>query len=177
MGLLYCYGVNHNSYLWNITLMDIQFDHYSDITSWRPKSSETPLFDQHLVQADIKYAIRAALYWLVSGTTDDRSSTFDGILPKGPYPPCLRMADRAVLAGYPRNEESASMSWRHHAAFLWHRAYHTYSMHWISHWWTCNSVCGKCQYKLEGHRSNSVNSTDVMKVGEFNRTYKIKTLR
>ena len=24
----------------------------------------------------------------------------DGILPKGPYPPCLRMADRALLAGY-----------------------------------------------------------------------------
>ena len=27
---------------------------------------------------------------------------FDGILPKGPYPPCLRLADRALLAGYPR---------------------------------------------------------------------------
>ena len=27
---------------------------------------------------------------------------FDGILPKGPYPPCLCMADRALLAGYPR---------------------------------------------------------------------------
>ena len=26
----------------------------------------------------------------------------DGILTKGPYPPCLRMADRALLAGYPR---------------------------------------------------------------------------
>ena len=26
----------------------------------------------------------------------------DGILPKGPYPPCLRMADRALLAGYHR---------------------------------------------------------------------------
>ena len=24
----------------------------------------------------------------------------DGILPKGPYPPCLRMADRALLAGF-----------------------------------------------------------------------------
>ena len=29
-------------------------------------------------------------------------SQIDGILPKGPYPPCLRMADRAILAGYPR---------------------------------------------------------------------------
>ena len=27
---------------------------------------------------------------------------FKGILPKRPYPPCLRMADRALLAGYPR---------------------------------------------------------------------------
>ena len=26
----------------------------------------------------------------------------EGMLPKGPYPPCLRMADRALLAGYPR---------------------------------------------------------------------------
>ena len=25
----------------------------------------------------------------------------EGILPKGPYPPCLRMADKALLAGYP----------------------------------------------------------------------------
>ena len=28
----------------------------------------------------------------------------EGILQKGPYPPCLRMADRALLAGYPRHE-------------------------------------------------------------------------
>ena len=27
----------------------------------------------------------------------------EDILPKGPYPPCIRMADRALLAGYPRN--------------------------------------------------------------------------
>ena len=26
----------------------------------------------------------------------------EGILPKGPYPPCLRMEDRTLLAGYPR---------------------------------------------------------------------------
>ena len=26
----------------------------------------------------------------------------DGVLPKGPYPPCLRMADRTLLAGYHR---------------------------------------------------------------------------
>ena len=34
-------------------------------------------------------------HWMVSGH-------FEGILPKGPYPPCLRMADRALLAGHPR---------------------------------------------------------------------------
>ena len=27
----------------------------------------------------------------------------EGILPKGPYPPCVIMADRALLAGYPRD--------------------------------------------------------------------------
>ena len=31
---------------------------------------------------------------------------FEGILPKGIYPPCLRMAKRTLLAGYPRYEES-----------------------------------------------------------------------
>ena len=32
----------------------------------------------------------------------------EGILPKGPYPPCLCMADRALLAGYPRNAHPCS---------------------------------------------------------------------
>ena len=31
----------------------------------------------------------------------------DGILPEGPYPPCLRMADRDLLAGYPRCKVSS----------------------------------------------------------------------
>ena len=38
-------------------------------------------------------------YWLVE---EGHHQYIDGILPKGPYPPCLRMADRALLAGYPR---------------------------------------------------------------------------
>ena len=29
----------------------------------------------------------------------------DGILSKGPYPPCLRLAGRALLAGYPRHRK------------------------------------------------------------------------
>ena len=32
----------------------------------------------------------------------------EDILPKGSYPPCLRMADGALLAGYPRNTERLS---------------------------------------------------------------------
>ena len=43
----------------------------------------------------------------------------EGILPKGPYLPCLRMADRALFAGYPRHVLTASgpvccwnLSWR-----------------------------------------------------------------
>ena len=32
----------------------------------------------------------------------NRSAYIEGILPKGPYLPCVSMADRALLAGYPR---------------------------------------------------------------------------
>ena len=31
-----------------------------------------------------------------------KGSHVEGILPKGPYPPCLRMADGALLVGFPR---------------------------------------------------------------------------
>ena len=34
----------------------------------------------------------------------------EGILPKWPYQPCLRVVDRALLAGYPRNIASAHPS-------------------------------------------------------------------
>ena len=44
--------------------------------------------------------------WAICWHNDDWAWTYiDGILPKGPYPPCLRMADRALLAGYPRYTE------------------------------------------------------------------------
>ena len=36
----------------------------------------------------------------------------DGILPNGPYPPCLRRADRALLAGYPRTASSICQGYR-----------------------------------------------------------------
>ena len=40
----------------------------------------------------------------INGSNDDPifNAYFDGILPKGPYPPCLRMADRALSTGYCR---------------------------------------------------------------------------
>ena len=41
------------------------------------------------------------------GVIEHDQHYFDGILPKGPYPPCLRMADRALLAGYPRFQVTA----------------------------------------------------------------------
>ena len=40
--------------------------------------------------------------------TSSSTRYIQGILPKGPYPPCLRMADRALLAGYPRYIKSHS---------------------------------------------------------------------
>ena len=41
-----------------------------------------------------------AIIWSNAGKITD--VYIEGILPKGPYPPCLCMADRAFLAGYPR---------------------------------------------------------------------------
>ena len=59
--------------------------------------SSSLIYDQkarHLYTFQIKKRVKFNL----------RISTLyiDGILPKGPYPPCLRMAGRALLAGYPR---------------------------------------------------------------------------
>ena len=42
------------------------------------------------------------LFNSVVHATNQNRYHIDGILPKGPYPPCLRMADRALLTGYPR---------------------------------------------------------------------------
>ena len=44
-------------------------------------------------------ADKQSLEPILSQLTD---AHINGILPKGPYPPCLRMAERALLAGYPR---------------------------------------------------------------------------
>ena len=42
----------------------------------------------------------AVVFWAIALLQTE----IGGILPKGPYPTCLRMADRDLLAGYPRNE-------------------------------------------------------------------------
>ena len=47
--------------------------------------------------------------WLYIASTPVIASTpyTKGILPKGPYLPCVSMAGRALLAGYPRHSHSA----------------------------------------------------------------------
>ena len=50
-------------------------------------------------------------YLIINCWLCDHGLHIDGILPKGPYPPCLRMADCALLAGYPRYV--MSLSWPH----------------------------------------------------------------
>ena len=65
------------------------------------------------MRADLKALNNKLLVGDILSSVDLRLSPFlqwcikhymelDGILPKGPYPPCLRMADRTLLAGYPR---------------------------------------------------------------------------
>ena len=45
----------------------------------------------------------SAAKWITYNQAYSTSPEIEGILPKGPYQPCLRMADRDLLAGYPRN--------------------------------------------------------------------------
>ena len=45
-------------------------------------------------------------YWQYHTHEYKRNALIHGILPKGPYPPRLRMTDRALLVGYPRNVHS-----------------------------------------------------------------------
>ena len=48
----------------------------------------------------------------------------EGILPKGSYPPCLRMANRTLLAGYPRyRRTTTALVGQHHV------------------YWKNNSIC------------------------------------
>ena len=61
------------------------------------------LFHNHIPpQVTFRICCSQLMFTIESFAVITTSSYIDGILPKRPYPPCLRMADRALLAGYPR---------------------------------------------------------------------------
>ena len=53
----------------------------------------------------------------------------EGILPKGPYLPCLRMADGALLAGYPRYHHRISLQTCVKEISAWKSYYVTFTFH------------------------------------------------
>ena len=71
----------------------------------------------------------------------------DGILPKGPYPPCLRMADRALLAGYPR---PMVLQWPWHW-IVYEKRCHINDLH--KHGVMVKIMCQyyKCRIKVQNH--------------------------
>ena len=73
----------------------------SEVPSQRASNAEIFPFD------DVVMSKQRSMYHPRFQAQND----IDGILPKGPYPPCLRMADRALLAGYPRHAITLASSW------------------------------------------------------------------
>ena len=71
-------------------------------------SNLSSLFSNEVtVNMEIRFVLKihqlSPLVWAkLHFPTANMNSYIEGILPKGPYPPRLRMADRALLAGYPR---------------------------------------------------------------------------
>ena len=51
----------------------------------------------------------ALIHALVCFLQDIIYPFIEGILPNGPYPLCLRMADRTLLAGYPRHDDGTTI--------------------------------------------------------------------
>ena len=70
------------------------------------------------------------------------TSHIDGIRPKGPYQSCLRMADRALLAGYPRYLVCEGSIWDVFCEYkLWFIiCISHYSTCWITFWWNPTRV-------------------------------------
>ena len=59
------------------------------------------------------YLTRIQIYWLLL-------AQFEGILPKGPYLPCVSMAGRALLAGYHRIINIIKLvTYRHLQGIIW----------------------------------------------------------
>ena len=71
--------------------------------------------------ADTMLTTKINIMWLLIITTSSAGYThIDGILPKRPYLPCLRMTYRAFLAEYPRcmgSELGQLCAWRCHSTY------------------------------------------------------------
>ena len=74
----------------------------------------------------------------------------DDILPKGPYPPCLRMADNALLAGYPR-----FIGWQMFLVFS------TFGSRWRYDIGTLSALQAFCDGEFVGHRLFSFRSSNA----------------
>ena len=79
-----------------------------------------------MVQVDKKSFILQSQYIALNQTPKllfkQCHSLIDVILPKGPYLPCVSMAGRALLAGYPRN-----LDWYQSVGFCCHHLGHVYN--------------------------------------------------
>ena len=84
------------------SVMTIQskWQHVSFIVpDWTPCSHYWPFVSGH------RWILPLAVIW-----HHWNDSQIDNILPKGSYPQCLRMADRSLLAGYPRNVKTTLLN-------------------------------------------------------------------
>ena len=70
----------------------------SSNTGGRPTSNRTCRHGNHFLDKESWGSIFKSSH---CNSFEDQAHV-EGILPKGPHPSCLRMADRALLAGYPR---------------------------------------------------------------------------
>ena len=74
------------------------------------KSSLSQVTAWHIVSSNGLALNRQKAITFRKMVTKFTDAYIDGILPKGPNPPCLRMADRALLAGYPRYASSSGIN-------------------------------------------------------------------
>ena len=83
---------------------------------WWDDKHKTPLPSYWLYASGLQYPNGIQLLrtnqslWTVLSSLRHGPAHIEGILPKGPYLPCVSMAGRALLAGYPRYA-SANSTW------------------------------------------------------------------
>ena len=101
----------HHFILLNPILISLQDGTKAHIIATRANNSKLQCTHRHANPADgrpITLTHKQVLRRYTDGLINTarwimkKRTHIDGILPKRPYPPCLRMADRTVLAGYPR---------------------------------------------------------------------------